>query len=158
MPIFSVLTLDKTLQSLLLMVHYKPVRQGLGHYDLITQGALLKKIFEIVFVNKSVELGIIDPHDKVIFDGCKVKSFCKRKYQPEKYCRCSSNSIKPFKCSMCTDPEATKGYDSNLDKYVMGYGLHFAATPLVVAHPNACLLLSLLQGLMSMIREYPRIF
>jgi len=39
---------------------------------MMTHGTMLKKIFETVFVNKSVELGIIDPHDKIIFDGCKV--------------------------------------------------------------------------------------
>ena len=99
--------------------------------DIMTQGTLLKKIFELVFVNKSIELGIIDPHDKVIFDGCKVKTFCKQKYVPDKHCRCSSNSIKPFKCSMCKDPEATKGYDHNLDQYLIGYGLHYAANPMV---------------------------
>lgn len=106
--------------------------------SLFSQGLLLKKIFELVFVKKSVELGIIDPHDKIIFDGCKVKSFCKQKYVPDKYCRCSSNSIKPFKCSMCTDPEATKGYDHNLDEYLLGYGLHFAVTP-IVDNPSKCL-------------------
>ena len=106
--------------------------------DIMTQGTLLKKIFETVFVKKSVELGIIDPHDKVIFDGCKAKSFCKQKYIPDKSCRCSSNSIKPLKCSMCTDSEATKGYDHNLDEYLMGYGLHFAVTPLV-DNPSKCL-------------------
>lgn len=39
---------------------------------------------------------------------------------------------------MCSDPEATKGYDHNLDKYIMGYGLHFAATPLA-NNPSKCL-------------------
>jgi len=58
--------------------------------DIMTQRTLLKKIFETVFVKKSVELGIIDQHDKVIFDDCKAKSFCKQKYQPDKCCRCSS--------------------------------------------------------------------
>lgn len=106
--------------------------------DIFSQGLLLKKIFELSFVNKSVELGVIDPHDKVIFDGCKVKSFCKQKYVPDKYCRGSSNKIKPYKCSMCTDPEATKGYDHNLDKYLLGYGIHFAVTP-IVDNPSKCL-------------------
>jgi hypothetical protein len=86
--------------------------------DLLSQGLLVRKIFELVFVKTSIELGIIDPHEKVIFDGCKLKSFCKQKYVPDKCCRCSSNGIKPLKCSMCTDPEATKGYDHNLDEYL----------------------------------------
>lgn len=106
--------------------------------DIMTQGILLKKIFETIFVNKSIELGIIDPHEKIIFDGCKVKSFCKQRYKPDKSCRCFSNSIKPFKCSMCTDSEATRGYDHNLDEFLMGYGLHFAVTPLV-DNPSKCL-------------------
>lgn len=33
--------------------------------DIMAQGTLLKKIFETVFVNKSIKLGIIDPHDNV---------------------------------------------------------------------------------------------
>lgn len=45
--------------------------------DLITRGVLPKMILEIVFVNESVKLGIIGPHGKAIFGGCKVKSFCK---------------------------------------------------------------------------------
>lgn len=106
--------------------------------NVFSQGLLLKKIFELVFVNKSIELGIIDPHDKVIFDGCKIKSFCKQKYVPDKDCRCSQNRIKPFKCSISTDAEATKGFDHNLDKYLLGYGLHFAATPMV-DNPSKCL-------------------
>lgn len=109
--------------------------------DILTQGILLKKIFELVFINKSIELDIIDPHNKVIFDGCKVKSFCKQKYVPDKGCRCSSNSIKPFKCSISTDTEATKGYDHNLDNYLLGYGLHFAVTPMI-DNPSKCLPLS----------------
>jgi len=102
------------------------------------QGSLIRNIFEVLFVKESIELGIIDPHDKVIFDGCKVKSFCKQKYLPEKHCRCSPSKVKPFKCSMCTDSEATKGYDHNLNKYLMGYSLHFAATPMV-NNPSKCL-------------------
>jgi len=39
---------------------------------------------------------------------------------------------------MCTDSEATRGYDHNLDEYLMGYGLHFAVTPLV-DNPSKCL-------------------
>ncbi len=109
--------------------------------DTLLQGTLLKKIFELIFVNKSIELGIIDPHDKVIFDGCKVKSFSKQKYIPEKYCRCSKYGIKPFKCSMSSDSEATKGYDHNLDEFLLGYGLHLAATPMV-NNPSKCLPLS----------------
>jgi hypothetical protein len=61
--------------------------------DIMTQGTLLKKIFETAFVSKSVNLGIIVLNDKVIFDGCKAKSFCKQKYKPDKSCRCSSKSI-----------------------------------------------------------------
>jgi hypothetical protein len=106
--------------------------------DVFSQGLLLKKIFEFVFVKKSIELGIIDPHEKVIFDGCKVKTFSKQKYVPEKYCRCSSNRMKPYKCAMCTDSEATKGFDHNLDEYLLGYGLHLAATPMV-NNPSKCL-------------------
>lgn len=106
--------------------------------DVMLQGSLIRKIFEVLFVKKSIELGIIDPHDKVIFDGCKVKSFCKQKYLPKKHCRCSPCKVKPFKCSLCTDSEATKGYDHNLDKYLIGYGLHFAATPMV-NNPSKCL-------------------
>lgn len=106
--------------------------------DIFTQGKLLKKIFELIFVNKSVELGIIDPNDKVIFDGCKVKSFCKQKYIPNKSCRCPKPDIAPFKYSMVTDSEASKGYDHNLDRFLLGYGLHFAATPLV-GNPSKCL-------------------
>lgn len=43
---------------------------------------------------------------------------------------------------MCTDSEATKGYDRNLDKYLMGYGINFAVTPLV-GNPSKCLPLTL---------------
>jgi hypothetical protein len=39
---------------------------------------------------------------------------------------------------MCTDSEATKGYDHNLDEYLMGYGLHFATTPMI-DNPSKCL-------------------
>lgn len=106
--------------------------------DILSQGILLKKIFETVFVKKSIDLGIIDLHDKIIFDGCKVKSFSKQNFVPDKSCRCSSNNIKPLKCSMCTDSEATRGYDHNLDEYLLGYGLHFAVTPLV-DNPSKCL-------------------
>jgi len=42
---------------------------------------------------------------------------------------------------MCTDPEATRGYDHNLDDYLMGYDLHFAVTPLI-DNPSKCLLLT----------------
>ena len=105
---------------------------------IFSQGLLLKKIFELVFVNRSIELGIIDPHEKVIFNGCKVKSFCKQKYIPDKDCRCSQNNIKPFKCSMCTDSEATRGYDHNLDEFLLGFGLHFAVTPMA-DNPSKCL-------------------
>ena len=111
--------------------------------DILSQGILLKKIFEAVFVKKSVDLGIVDLHDKIIFDGCKVKSFSKQKFVPDKYCRCSRNNIKPFKCSMCTDSEATKGYDHNLDEFLLGYGLHLAVTPLV-DNPSKCLPLTFL--------------
>jgi len=106
--------------------------------DVLSQGLLLRKIFELVFVKTSIESGIIDPHENVVFDGCKVKSFCKQKYVPNKCCRCSSKNIKPYKCSMCSDPEATRGYDHNLDKYLLGYGLHFAVTPMV-NNPSKCL-------------------
>jgi hypothetical protein len=106
--------------------------------DIYSQGILLKKIFELVFVSKSIELDIIDPHEKTIFDGCKVKSFCKQKYVIDKNCRCSSNKIKPFKCLMCSDSEATKGYDHNLDEFLLGYGLHFAVTPMN-DNPSKCL-------------------
>jgi len=44
--------------------------------DIMTQRPLFKKIFETIFINKSIKLGIIEPHEKVIFDSCKVKSFC----------------------------------------------------------------------------------
>lgn len=32
---------------------------------------------------------------------------------------------------MCTDSEDTKCYDHNMDKYLLGYKLHFAATPMI---------------------------
>jgi len=50
---------------------------------------------------------------------------------PVKSCRCSSNSISPFKCSLCTDSEVTKGYDHNTNKFLIGYELHLVVTPLV---------------------------
>ena len=106
--------------------------------DAFSQGLLLKKIFELVFVKKSIGLGIIDPHEKVIFDGCKVKTFSKQKYVPDKYCRCSSKRMKPYKCAMCTNSEATKGFDHNLNEYLLGYGFLLAATPML-SNPSKCL-------------------
>lgn len=43
---------------------------------------------------------------------------------------------------MCTDSETNKGYDHNLDKFLLGYGLHFATTPMV-HNPSKCLPLTL---------------
>ena len=50
--------------------------------DVLSQGLLLRKIFEFVFVKASIECGIIVPNEKVVFDGCKVQVLLQTEIRP----------------------------------------------------------------------------
>jgi hypothetical protein len=85
---------------------------------------LIQKIFSLIAVEPSIDLGLIEPK-KLTVAGDGTSVHCRSSSRGVKVCECRSNGIYNCKCNRrFADPDARWGFDSYLGHYFFGHTLY----------------------------------